>query len=67
MWIIYAIIGAVLNGFYAVFRKKAVVYSNIFFVLAMLASFGFIIISWDFGQAVTLSWEYLLIILEKSL
>ena len=67
MWIIYAIIGAVLNGFYAVFRKKAVVYSNIFFVLAMLASFGFIIISWDFGQAITLSWEYILLILGKSL
>ena len=66
MWVFYTIIYAVIIGIFSVFRKKAVENTNIFFSLALSSTFGFLLICWNYSEAVALNWQYILLILLKS-
>lgn len=67
MWILYVSIYAFLIGFFTIYRKKAVEISNVHFTLALSSLIGFLLIAWKYMEAVTLSWEYILLILVKSI
>ena len=66
MWILYICIYAFLIGFFTIYRKKAVQISNVHFTLALSSIIGFLLIAWKYAEAVTLSWQYVLLILLKS-
>ena len=66
MWILYVCIYGFLIGFFTVFRKQALKQSNLLFVLALFSVFGFFLVSWKAADAVTMSWQYILLILFKA-
>ena len=67
MWILFICIHGILTGFFIIFRKQAVQKSNVFFVLALSSAIGFLLISYKYAEALALSWEYILILLGKSI
>ena len=66
MWILYVCIYGCLIGFYTVFRKQALKQSGLLFTLALFSVFGFFLVSWKAADAVTISWQYILLILLRA-
>lgn len=67
MWVLQVIIFSIIVGFFTVLRKKAIENTNIFFVLALSSSIGFLLIGWNFSQALEVDAKTILLILSKSI
>lgn len=66
-WVLLIVIYAILNGIWAIFKKKALTKNAVMEVLATYSLLAFCLVAFEFPSAIQLDLKYILFILLKSL